>query len=176
MTADQFLVWAEQQSERYELVGGEVVAMSPERAVHSETKSLVWLALRTASNERGLPCQAFADGMAVRVDARTVYEPDAMLRCGPRLPPDAVEVTDPLIVVEVVSPSSRSRDGAKLEDYFRVSSVRHYLIVKTDTRSVIHHRRDDTGSIRTAILRHGAVQLDPPGIELQIASLFESGP
>ena len=73
MTADQFLVWAEQQSERYELVGGEVVAMSPERAVHSETKSLVWLALRTASIK--LNMAVFAPIPSARDSTATAVNP-----------------------------------------------------------------------------------------------------
>ena len=30
----------------------------------------------------GLACEVFGDGMAIRIDAATVYEPDAQLRCG----------------------------------------------------------------------------------------------
>jgi len=80
--------------------------------------------------------------MAVRVNDRTVYEPDALVSCGPPLPRDAVEAGDPVIVVEVVSPSSRGIDrGAKLAAYFEVPSLRHYLIVDIEAQVVIHHRR-----------------------------------
>lgn len=108
MTADAFIVWAMQQPEglRYELVAGEVVAMAPERAGHARTKARIYEAMAQAIPAAELPCEAFPDGMAVRVDADTVFEPDALARCGPRLDDDAVEVADPLIVVEVVSPSS----------------------------------------------------------------------
>jgi Uma2 family endonuclease len=96
-----------------------------------------------------------------------VFEPDALVRCGPRLDDDAIEVADPLIVVEVVSPSSSRRDsGGKLEGYFRLPSVRHYLIVTVRTRAVIHHQRDEAGVITTRIIRDGPLRLDPPGIEL----------
>lgn len=109
--------------------------------------------------------------MSVRVDADTVYEPDALVRCGVRLDDDAIEMTDPLIVVEIVSPSSGRRDsGSKLEGYFRLPSVRHYLIVTIRSRTVIHHQRDEAGGITTRIIRDGPIQLDPPGIEL--AGLF----
>jgi Uma2 family endonuclease len=109
--------------------------------------------------------------MSVRVDADTVFEPDALVRCGTPLDDDAIEMADPLIVVEVVSPSSVSRDsGSKLEGYFRLASVRHYLIVTTRNRAVIHHQRDDAGGITTCIIRDGPIRLDPPGIEL--AGLF----
>ena len=107
------------------------------------------LALREAIGARGLACEAFPDGMAVRVNDDTVYEPDALVRCGPALPGEAVEFDDPVVVVEVVSPSSRGIDrGAKLAGYFSLPSVRHYLILDTDKRLVIHHRRDDEGEHR----------------------------
>jgi Uma2 family endonuclease len=66
--------------------------------------------------------------MCVRVDNATIYEPDVLVRCGKRLDPNPLEVTDPLIVVEVRSPSTVARDaGARLEDYFHLTSVRALL-------------------------------------------------
>ncbi|MBV8068367.1 MAG: Uma2 family endonuclease [Acidobacteriaceae bacterium] len=80
--------------------------------------------LAEAIEAAGLPCQTFVDGMAVQIDSVTSYEPDALVRCGERLPPDAVKVVDPLIVVEVGSPSSLGRDtGVKFTDYFRLPSL-----------------------------------------------------
>ena len=63
---------------------------------------------------------ALPDGMTVRIDDVTAYEPDALVYCGTKLPPSAVEVPNPVIVVEVLSPSTRHIDlSAKLADYFR---------------------------------------------------------
>jgi Uma2 family endonuclease len=169
MTADEFIPWAMQQPEgkRYELVAGEVVAMAPERAAHARAKFHVARQLEDGGKAARLDCEVFGDGTAVRVDATTVYEPDALVRCGQRLDDDATELSDPVIVVEVVSPSSHKRDsGSKLADYFRLPSVRHYLIVKTESRAVIHHERDAAGGIATRIIRDGTLRLDPPGIVL----------
>ena len=92
-------------------------------------------------------------------------EPDAIVRCGAPLDNNATEISDPLIVVEVVSPSSRKRDtGSKLRDYFRIPSVRHYLIFKTENQAIIHHRRDQAGNITTHIIRDDIFRLDPPGL------------
>jgi len=44
--------------------------------------------------------------------------------------------------------------------------VRHYLIVKIENQVIIHHRRDEAGAITTRIIRDGAIQLDPPGLNL----------
>ena len=133
----------------------------------------VWLALHHAIGTAGLTCSAYPDGMAVRIDDDTVYEPDAQVRCGAPLADDEIKVTDPIIVVEVLSPSSRARDtGAKLEDYFRLPSVRHYLIVKTENRTVGHHHRLADDTIRTRIARSGELTLDPPGITIAVEALF----
>jgi Uma2 family endonuclease len=174
MTADEFIAWAmEQPSGRYELAAGEVIAMAPERAAHNRAKAELYLGLRSAIAARGLSCEAFMDGMTIRVDDRTVYEPDVSLRCGPRLGDRAVEFADPLLVAEVLSPSTRAQDsGAKFADYFRLPSLRHYLILRTDTRAVIHHRRDEAGAIVSAILRDGALTLEPPGVTVEVAALF----
>jgi Uma2 family endonuclease len=177
MNADEFLAWAVEQvgGRRYELVAGEVVAMSPERVGHARVKNLVWLSLRTALREGELQCEALGDGLSVRIDSSTVYEPDALVRCGERVDGEVVEIDDPVIVVEVVSPSSVAVDkGAKLEDYFRLPSVRHYLIVRTRKRTVIHHARAEGDRIETRIVRSGALHLDPPGLTVEVESFFES--
>ncbi len=175
MTADQFIAWAMQQpeGEHYELAAGEVVAMAPERAGHNRAKSRIHRALADAV-AAGLPCEAFPDGMAVRIGDDTVYVPDALVRCGPPVDDEAVAIGDPVIVVEVVSPSSRSRDTAtKLADYFRLESLRHYLIVQASRGLLIHHRRTEGGSIETAILRDGELRLDPPGLGFDLGGLFD---
>ena len=174
-TADEFIAWAMEQPEgRFELDNGVVVAMTPECVNHGRAKSQTWLALRTAIAARGLGCEALPDGATVRVNDRTVYEPDALVRCGPPLPGSAIEATDPIIVVEVVSPSSRGIDrGVKLAGYFSLPSVRHYLIIDTDNRVVIHHRRDGEGQIGVRILHDGSLTLDPPGLAIDIRDVFD---
>jgi Uma2 family endonuclease len=173
MTADEFIAWAMEQPEgqRYELANGEIVAMAPERSGHALTKFQVARRLFEAVERAKLECMVYPDGMAVAVDESTIYEPDALVRCGPCLPADALKVFDPLVVVEVSSPSTGSIDtGIKLEDYFRIPSVRHYLILRTDHRAIIHHRRDEEGAIATRIIHDNVVTLDPPGIT--ISDLF----
>ena len=173
--ADEFIAWAmEQPTGRYELHDGLVVAMVPERVNHALAKSQAWLALRAAIAERGLACQVLPDGMSVRVNDRRVYEPDALVRCGPPLPGDAVEVADPVVLVEVVSPSSRGIDrGVKLAGYFSLPSVRHYLIVDTDARVVLHHRRDEDDRIVVRIVGEESLTLDPPGVAIEVGDIFD---
>src|SRR5262245_58935156 len=111
MTVDEYLAWAESRPGRYELVNGTVYAMTPERAVHAEIKLAVHMALAAGIRARALACRVMQDGMTVRVDEATAYEPDALVYCGPKLAPSALEVTNPVVVVEVLSPSSPPVDA-----------------------------------------------------------------
>ena len=173
MTVDEFLLWAEGKEGRWELHDGVPVAMAPERSLHAETKAEVYVALRHAIRLKGLPCRVYPDGMAVRVGARATYEPDAFVTCGPRAPADAIEIADPIVVVEVLSPSTAAIDhGRKLSGYFSLPSVEHYLILDPDRRAVIHHKRGQSDAIETRVLSEGAVKLDPPGFEVAVEALF----
>src|SRR6516164_382627 len=92
---------------------------------------------------------------------------------GPKLPPAAVEVTNPVIVVEVLSPSTRRIDlSVKLADYFRVPGLAHYLIVYPEKPRIIHHARAIQNTILTRIVNEGSIELDPPGIELAVADVY----
>jgi Uma2 family endonuclease len=172
LTREEFHRWAEGRRGRYERVAGEPVAMSPERAQHVRLKSRVWSVLDRAIREAGLDCEALADGMTVEVDADTDYEPDALVNCGPRLHPDATAATNPVIVVEVLSPSTQSVDSSeKLADYFRVLSIQHYLIVRARRQEIIHHWRAGD-EIVSRTVNVGLMRLDPPGIAIDVEEVY----
>lgn len=78
----------------------------------------------------------------------------------------------PVIVVEVLSPSTRAIDtGGKLADYFTVPSIEHYLVIRADRRAVVHHRRA-AGGIMTHWVVEGPIVLDPPGIRIGVEDLY----
>jgi Uma2 family endonuclease len=79
MRVREFIAWAQSQDRgRYELVGGEVVAMAPERAEHVRAKRYIANALDAAIARAGMRCEAFVDGLAVAIDDHTSYRPDAL--------------------------------------------------------------------------------------------------
>jgi Uma2 family endonuclease len=136
-------------------------------------KTATRAALAEAIRAAGVACEAIGDGVAIRIDDWTAYEPDALVNCGPPLPDETIFPPNPLVVVEVTSPSNSRVDlNAKLVAYFSVSSIRHYLVVHLAKRVVIHHARGADGRIATAIQPAGPLTLDPPGITLEAAALF----
>ncbi len=175
MTADEFVAWSMDQpkGKRYELDGGEVIQMASQRVRHALVKGRVFRRLEEAVEKAGLGCEVFPDGMAIKVDDTTVYEPDAAVRCGKRLGGDIVVYDDPVIVVEILSPSTRGVDtGLKVAGYLRLPSVMHYLVVHAGRGHVVHHARQLDGLIKTQLITSGLLHLDPPGITLNVVSLF----
>jgi Uma2 family endonuclease len=109
----------------------------------------------------------------VRIDETTAYEPDALVYCGTKLSASDIEVPAPIIVVEVLSPSTRRIDAsAKLAGYFRLPSVVHYLIVDPDKPLVVHHVRGDGDTILTHVMTQGTIELDPPGLTVALADIY----
>ena len=163
---------ADQPKGRYERVAGTPVAMAPERWVHARLKARIWRALDREIRQANLPCQAAPDGMTVEIDDDTDYEPDALVNCGDPIPDEAIAAPNPVVVVEVLSPLTANLDaGGKLADYFRLASVRHYLLVRPLRREIIHHRR--TGDqIDTRVVSDGLIELDPPGITLSLDEIY----
>ena len=174
MTVDEFIPWAmSQPSGRFELVGGDTRAMSPERAGHREAKGAVFLTLCAAVARDRIAAIVEPDGATVRIDERTAYEPDALVYMAPKLPADSIEVPEPVIVIEVLSPGTQNTDtGAKFRGYFSLPSVIHYLIVDAEQRTILHHRRGEDGQIVSAALTAGVLTLDPPGLHVPIDEML----
>jgi Uma2 family endonuclease len=173
MTVDEFLVWAEGQEGRWELYNGVPYRMPPERTGHIKVKYAVYMALLRAVQKGGLPCHVLGDGAGVRISRHVLHGPDALVYCGPELPDDALEVPNPVILVEVASPSTRKFDETvKRDGYFSLPSVHHYLIVDPKGPPVVHHARRADGTILRSLVHEGTLMLSPPGIELTVAELF----
>ena len=115
----------------------------------------------------------FPDGVSVRIADEVCYEPDALVYRGPPLPADALEVPNPIIIVEVLSPSTQHIDiGRKLTGYMTLPSVAHYLIIDPLRPPLVHHQRIAEGTIMTHLVRGGVLRLEPPGIEIDLAPVF----
>jgi Uma2 family endonuclease len=126
MTVDELLAWAEGREGRWEPLNGVPYATPSEQAGHIGVKYSVYFALRQAIRKADLPCHVQGDGAGVRISRHVMHGPDALVYCGPKLPDDALETPNPVIVVEVASPSTRKFDETvKRDGYFSLRSVHH---------------------------------------------------
>ena len=176
MTVEEFVVWSEQQlSGKYELEDGYVVVvrMQSEKIAHTRAKTRLVIAIDSALRNAAAPCEVFSEGIAVKISEHHGYEPDAIVNCGAKAPGDELIAPNPIIVVEVLSPSTAGKDmGVKVADYFTVPSIQHYLIIDLDRRVVIHHRRHSATDLLTSFHSTGNIRLDPPGIDVKAEAMF----
>jgi len=178
LSVEQFLQWRNTQpaDQRYELLAGEPVAMAPERNRHNLVKLDCAVALREAVKKSKSPCTVFGDGASIIIDETTLYEPDVTVQCNHSIDLDAVTVSEPMIVVEVLSPSTHGIDtGRKLIGYFELPSIIHYLVVDPGTKVATHHYRANN-QIITRLVKHGRISMEPPGIEFELEEMFLSLP
>lgn len=173
MSVAEFLAWWRNASgdQKFELVDGLVVAMAPERLAHVRAKARAAKVVSEALAKSGQPCEAVPDGIGVPTGEQNYRVPDLSVFCG-ELDPDAYYLENPIVLFEIVSPSSEDRDiHAKLTEYFRLASLQHYLVVYPDRRLVVHHFRDRE-QVSARFLHSGTIDLSPPGFSLAIEDLL----
>ncbi|MFH5806710.1 Uma2 family endonuclease [Alienimonas sp. DA493] len=132
----------ESEGQRTEFSQGELLPMAGESELHIDLAKAIERAFDDLI--AGRPMKTFRSNMRLRVaDGRFRY-PDVMLT--PR-PPEMLDgeqdtVTNPLVLVEVLSPTTEAVDrGAKLEEYRTIPSLTDYLLVSQEEPSVDHYTR-----------------------------------
>jgi Uma2 family endonuclease len=178
MTAAEFLAWDAHETMRHEFVRGEVFAMAGAEERHVTASANVYSALRT--HLRGTPCRTFITDMKLRVEAADAYfYPDVLVTCSAADATDPLIKREPLLLVEVLSPSTAAYDrGDKFAAYRSLPSLREYLLVDTESRRCDLYRLGGDGLWVLHPFEPGqAVQLDCVGLSRAAAALWdEVGP
>ena len=134
MTLVDFLAWEENQPERHEFFRGETYAMVGGTARHNRV--ILNLASRIGDHLDGTPCQVFAENMKVQISEGVLY-PDVVVTCGKAEAGDELAVTDPKLIIEVLSPSTRGYDKRdKFILYRTLPSLREYALIDPAKREV----------------------------------------
>jgi Uma2 family endonuclease len=174
MTAEEFAAWAERRPEKHwELFDGVPQASQAQSWGHADVKGRIYIALLRAVAEGGLDYSVGVDGIVVKVGPKTAFQPGVVMFAG-RMGKTDIVTPEPLIVVEVLSPSTERRDlTVKLAGYFKVPSIEHYVIADWEAGELIHYRREGARLVPPVILREGLLSLDPPGIAIALADVFK---
>lgn len=174
LTVDEYLAFNEAAEVKHEFVNGELVAMSGGTARHAAVAMELGARLYALLVPRGHGCRPTGSDQRLYVEETDAwYYPDLQVICGRwAMASDGVSVTNPTVIVEVLSPSTRSRDlGEKWAHYRRIPSLQTYLIVDHAAREVLAYRRAETGWTFTEHTS-GSVALAGIDVELAIADIF----
>ena len=175
MTVAEFLGWQPEPDIHYELFDGRPRAMVPTARGHSIIQSKlsfhIWSALQ---GRRTCTVQTEA---GVRIPDRedAWYQPDLSVSCRPH-EPDEIAVPEPILLVEVLSPSTENtvRRG-KLPDYRLIPSMQEILLIDPARLYAEVHRRHEGGLWVTELLRSGdaVLTLASVGLSLPLAKLYD---
>lgn len=174
MSPDAFLAWEREERERHVYFRGEVFAMSGGSPRHSLLVSHMIARLDTALAK---PCDVHTADLRLGVsDDHFVYA-DAVVACRPLAfrPGTTDVVTNPLVVVEVLSKSTESHDrGDKQAGYLALPSVHHLVLVSQREPRVEVYTRESDGSFRFHIHEPGdTIRLERIGAEIAVDELYE---
>ncbi len=163
---------------RYEFYDGFIVAMAGGAPEHGAIAVNVSTALHNALRAAGKPCQTYSSDVKVAINrAKRRCYPDVSVVCGPveRDEKEPQAITNPILIVEVLSESTESLDrGEKFLAYRQLSSLREYLLVNQDKAQVEVFSRtpDGTWRIQAAIGMDQELELPSLGIQLNTSDLY----
>ena len=164
---------AEYRSEYHD---GQMFAMSGGSNEHSKIGGNLYAEFRSAL--RGSGCEPNNSDMRLRIPGtRSYVYPDLLIRCGEnaRTPGDIAD--SPVLIAEVLSPSTELFDrGAKFRKYRTIESLREYVLVSQDEPLVEAFSRQQDGSWRLAITRglDSSIRIDSLGCEIPLAGVYEN--
>lgn len=164
----------EMSSVRHEYLGGEIYAMAGGYCNHNQIAQNL---TRTFDGVRARGCRSYLSDVRLRTPGGLYTYPDVMVICGAAsLTPDRLEtVTNPVVVAEVLSTSTREYDAnQKFELYRAIPSLRDYLLIDQYTVAVEHRFLDDREwRSHTWHLREDEIALTGVPVTVRVAELYE---
>lgn len=180
MTADEFLLWRLEREGTWELIEGVPrlkfyngpTMMAGGRRHHARVQANIVAALHPRL--RGGPCYPIGSDFAVRVKPTNVRQPDVTVECQAGSGDD-LEATEPTVLFEVLSPSTRGMDLVrKTEEYRNLPTARHIVMLEPD-RAVasVWSRGEDGWSMVAVETLEGVLDLFAVGVRLPLTEVYE---
>ncbi len=173
-TIDDYLSLQRGIEVKLEYFNGEIYLMAGGSADHNRISRNVLKLFDAALG--GSPCEAFGSDMRVSTPSGLYTYTDASIVCGPKVSGASETISNTIVIVEVLSDSTRNYDrGEKFELYRSIPALRHYLLIEQAFRHVEHRRLRTDGSWVDEIKKSPdqIVHLSEVGIDLPVARIYE---
>jgi Uma2 family endonuclease len=184
ITEDEYLTREALADEKHEYLNGfvyrlhadPVTNMAGASDAHVKVTGNAHYALKT--HLRGSPCSLYMADMRVKVDSKDKawFYPDVMVTCDPEDRQRNTMKHSPILVIEVLSPSTQDYDrGGKFAVYRLLPSLREYVLIDP-TQYLIEvfrlneHRRWELFSYEGV---DSAVELTSVGLHCSITEIYE---
>jgi Uma2 family endonuclease len=173
MSVEDYLAWEATQLERHDFVDGEVYAMAGAEDRHVTASMNVAFTLR--QHLAGTPCRTFMADMKLRpAEGNDFFYPDVLVTCSEADRQSPLIKREPVLVVEVLSPSTAAYDrGEKFARYRRIATLKEVVFIDLDSRRVDVMRRGADGLfVLHPFERDEDVRLDSVTLTMTSAQIF----
>ena len=178
LTVSDYIELERKLGEKFEYLDGQVYAMSGASTPHVFIQANLVRHLGNLLSGSG--CKVLGSDLHVHVEASGLYaHPDATVICGPPVADKIHGITNPKILIEVLSPSSRRYDQVgKFGLYRAIPSLEEYVLVEQDRHSVDCHRRTTDGhwELTRYVGETAALVLRSVNVTLPLALIYEDVP
>lgn len=181
LTVAEFFDACPRDRRRYQLLDGVIVAMAPPREAHQIIQANLAFELGVALRANHPDCTLRAEaGIApAGLVGRDHFTADVVFTCAPVDPESRGLVGEPLLIVEILSPSTERDDiFLKLPAYRRIPSVREVLYVESERMAATVHRRGGDGTWTPEQLAgpEARLNLATLGLDIPLAALYRGLP
>jgi Uma2 family endonuclease len=175
VTVDEYLAAEAASLSKSEYVDGWVRAMSGATLRHNRVAMNCGYRLMRALD--GQKCQPFNSDTKLRIHrfgATRFYYPDLQVVCDSN-PPTSVYQDSPVLIIEVLSPSTRRYDlDEKMNAHLQIPSLQCYIVLEQHQPIAIVMRRSEGGFLRQVIEGvDDAIPLPFLGFELAMRDLYD---
>ena len=137
----EYILFEEKSEQKHELFNGNLITMSGVSTDHNEITLNIAMVLRQLL--KGTSYRVFIESVKVKTPLGNFFYPDVMV-CHPN--PDKYFSTEPIVIVEVLSESTRKYDVVdKFIQYQKIESLHYYLCVEPEKQSVLLYTKDTDG-------------------------------
>lgn len=168
--AEEYLALEKTADYRSQFYDGEIFAMAGASRRHNVAAGNLYANLHFQLRNR--PCEIYQNDMRVKVSRDLYTYPDIVIVCGePRIEKKHGEnLLDPLIIIEVLSPSTEKFDrGEKAQLYRLMPSLEEYVLISQDKMHVEHFVRQKNGGWLLTELSDAGDILELPTIACQVS-------
>jgi Uma2 family endonuclease len=170
MSLAAFLDWEERQELRYEFYGFDPVAMTGGTSEHSAIQRNLITALTNRLRDK--PCQPHGSELKIAV-AGSIRYPDAFVVCSP-LARGTTVVTEPVVVFEILSPSTATTDRiVKNQEYRDTPSIQRYVMLEQDRKAATVFARHDDDWAGHIVSGDVILAMPEIGLDLPLAELYD---
>lgn len=175
MSVEEFLNWDSGDARRYELVDGEPRAMAPANRTHGILQGRMATLINNHLDREKRPCSLVIEpGVLPRLlSEHNVRVPDLAVTCTPYQTEEAV-LTDPVLLVEILSPSNQAKTWTNVWAYTSIPSVREILVLRADRIAAELLRRSSQGEWpeRPIGITEGEVVLESIGFRIRLTEFY----